>query len=238
MPTRRDMIFLGASIVATPRSGWAAAPAQPVLSRLETRLFNFRESVPAKEQENILRKLSALTKDTEFGGFMVGRNIVKISYPTRFEWMYMVQLDSTNRQASATNAYTGFSVLRDVLAAHCSGTVACDLQCPLPPRYADASGVKVRHTVMFDFKLSATADARKRNVDAIRGMGKLPMVQSYLVEPSDGSAADSEQMQWQVTGDFASMADYTAYAQAPVHLAIRKDFTENTSRVTFLDVAL
>jgi len=91
---------------------------------------------------------------------------------------------------------------------------------------------------MFDFKPRATAEARQRNIAAIRAMGKLPMVQRYLVEPSADSAADPDQMQWQVTGDFASMADYTAYSQAPVHLAIRKDFTENTTRVTFLDVAL
>ena len=185
----------------------------------------------AREQQDILRRLSALAKDSGLGGFMVGQNIVKIPFPTRFEWMYMAQID-------AANAPGRFSALRNELASHCSGAVFCDVQCPVPARYADAAGVKVRHTVMFDFKPGATAAARERNVDAIRGMGRLPMVQRYLVEPSDGNAVDPEQMQWQVTGDFASMADYKAYSQAPIHLAIRKDFTENTSRVTFLDVAL
>jgi hypothetical protein len=45
-------------------------------------------------------------------------------------------------------------------------------------------------------------------------------------------------MQWQVIGDFASVADYHAYSQAPVHLAIRDDFKAHTSRVAFLDVKL
>jgi hypothetical protein len=45
-------------------------------------------------------------------------------------------------------------------------------------------------------------------------------------------------MDWQVIGDFASMADYRAYSDAPVHLAIRDDFRAHTSRVAFLDVAL
>ncbi len=225
MPTRREMIALAASSLAPAR---AAAPA---MSRLETRLFNFRPSVTAEDQRDILAKLAALSKDPGLGGFMVGRNIVTIPWPTRFEWMYMVQLD-------APKASTRFSTLRDALAAQCSSAVTCDLHCRLPVRYADAADVKIRHTVMFDFKPRATAEARQRNIAAIRAMGKLPMVQRYLVEPSAGSVADPDQMQWQVTGDFASMADYTAYSQAPVHLAIRKDFTENTTRVTFLDVAL
>jgi hypothetical protein len=45
-------------------------------------------------------------------------------------------------------------------------------------------------------------------------------------------------MEWQVVGDFASLADYEAYSRAPVHLAIRDDFNAHTSRVAFLDVAL
>lgn len=237
MPTRRDMILVGAAAMAIPRTGWAA-PVPPAASRLETRLFNFKASVPAIDRQDILAELASLSKDSGVGGFMVGRNIVNLTYPTRFESMYMIQFDAPSRQASGTDAHARFNALRNDLASHCSGAVVCDLQCQLPARYADAAGVTIRHTVMFDFKPSATADACKRNVDAIRGMGKLPMVQRYVVEPSAGNAADPDQMQWQVIGDFASMADYNAYAQAPVHLAIRKDFTENTSRVTWLDVAL
>jgi hypothetical protein len=67
---------------------------------------------------------------------------------------------------------------------------------------------------------------------------EMPMVKRYLVQASPRNAADPDQMQWQVAGDFVSMADYQAYAQAPVHFAIRKDFSENTTRVTFLDVAV
>jgi hypothetical protein len=69
-------------------------------------------------------------------------------------------------------------------------------------------------------------------------MGKLPMVQHYLVERTTAPVAGPIQMEWQVVGDFASMADYEAYSSAPIHLAIREDFTANTSRVAFLDVAL
>lgn len=148
----------------------------------------------------------------------------------------MAQIDATH--TAATTADTSFGALRDVLASHCSSAVTCDLHGTLPPAYADAVGVKIRHTVMFDFKPSATPQARERNIAAIQSMGNMPMVQRYLVAASAGNAADPDQMQWQVTGDFASMADYKAYAEAPVHLAIRKDFTQSTARVTFLDVAL
>jgi hypothetical protein len=106
----------------------------------------------------------------------------------------------------------------------------------LPPRFADAPGVKVRHTVMFSFKADASAEAQARNVAAIRNMGRLPMVRSYLVQPAAPNVSGSDQMQWQVIGDFDSLADYQAYASAPVHLQISDDFKAHTSRVAFLDV--
>jgi hypothetical protein len=89
---------------------------------------------------------------------------------------------------------------------------------------------------MFAFKPDASAEARERNVAAIRRMGTLPMVQNYLVERASPSAAGPDQMEWQVIGDFASLADYRAYSEAPVHRAIRDDFTAHTARVAFLDV--
>ena len=52
------------------------------------------------------------------------------------------------------------------------------------------------------------------------------------------SASGLDQMDWQVIGDFASMADYRAYADAPAHLDIRDDFRAHTSRVAFLDTEL
>jgi hypothetical protein len=149
----------------------------------------------------------------------------------------MIQVDAASGAAGA-RAFDRFEAARDLLAAHCLNAVECNLQTPLAPRYANAAGVGVRHTVMFDFKPGTTAEARDRNVEAIRQMGALPMVRGYLVQPSAASVADPIQMQWQVVGDFATVADYRAYASAPVHLAIRDDFTAHTSRVAFLDVAL
>jgi hypothetical protein len=107
---------------------------------------------------------------------------------------------------------------------------------PLPARFATAPGVKVRHVVMFNFKPDASPEARERNVSAIVAMGKLPMVQHYIVERNAPSVTGPNQMEWQVIGDYASLADYQAYVDAPVHLAIKGDFTANTSRVAFLDV--
>jgi hypothetical protein len=91
---------------------------------------------------------------------------------------------------------------------------------------------------MFDFKADASPEARARNVAAIRGMGKLPMVQHYVVERTLAAKPGPTAMEWQVIGDFASLDDYKAYSSAPVHLAIRDDFTAHTSRVAFLDVAV
>jgi hypothetical protein len=136
----------------------------------------------------------------------------------------------------AEPAPRAFAKARDELASHCRDEVHCDIDIALPPGFADLAGVKVRHTVMFDFKPDATPEARARNVDAIRGMGKLPMVRSYIVAPAATAGSDPDLMQWQVIGDFANLADYHAYSEAPVHLAIRDDFTAHTSRVAFLDV--
>ncbi len=69
-------------------------------------------------------------------------------------------------------------------------------------------------------------------------MGPMPIERHYIVQPSALAAAGPMQMQWQVIGDFANLADHHAYSQAPVHLAIRDDFNAQTSRVAFLDAKL
>jgi hypothetical protein len=230
MIDRRHALALGASSLLTPFARVSAA--QPTTSRLETRLFNLNDDTPPEKAAELVANLKAAAQSSGIGGFMVGRNFIPNPFPARFEWIYMVQFDS------AAPVLERFAAARDILSSHCRNQVTGELNCPLPPRYADAAGVGVRHTVMFNFKPDATEDDRKRNVDAIREMGKLPMVRSYLVQPGAASPSDPSQMQWQVVGDFASVADYKAYAAAPVHLAIREDFVAHTSRVAFLDAAL
>jgi hypothetical protein len=169
-------------------------------------------------------------------GFLIGRNFIPEQFPKRFEWLYMVQFRSDGQSDKA--AQENFRRARDTLMRLCRNAAECDLACSLPQGFADAAGVKVRHTVMFSFKPEASAEARQRNVAAIRAMGRLPMVQAYLVQQSPLAARGSGQMEWQVIGDFASVADFWAYANAPVHLAIRRDFSEHTARIAFLDVEL
>jgi hypothetical protein len=121
----------------------------------------------------------------------------------------------------------------------CRSLAACELRQPLPAGFVPAPpGVQVRHTVMFDFKPGTPAEARERNVQAIREMGRLPMVLSFWVAPNIAFGSDPAQMEWQVIGDFGSLKDYQAYAAAPAHLSIRDDFQAHTSRVAFIDVAL
>jgi hypothetical protein len=67
-------------------------------------------------------------------------------------------------------------------------------------------------------------------------MGKLPMVRRYMVERTTPLAPGPAEMEWQVIGDFGSLADFKAYAEAPMHLDIRDDFKAHTARVAFLDV--
>jgi len=229
---RRHVIALGASSALMSLVG--ASAAQPVPSRLETRLFNLKDDVSPEKAAEWIANLKAAARSPGMEGFMVGRNFIPNPFPARFEWIYMVQFNP----AAQTPGLERFAAARDVLASHCRNQVTCELNCALPPRYADAAGVGVRHTVMFNFKSDTTEEVRKRNVDAIREMGNLPMVRSYLVQPGAASPDDPAQMQWQVVGDFASVADYKAYAAAPVHLAIREDFVAHTSRVAFLDTAL
>jgi len=154
---------------------------------------------------------------------------------TRRQALVLAGSTALSIMATADPAYRRFEDLRNELTSLCRNEVECDLHGKFPDRIADAPGVTVRHTVMFDFKPDAPRDAQERIVAAIRRMGTLPMVQHYLVDHSSASAPDANQMQWQVIGDFASVADYQAYSGAPVHLAIRDDFTAHTSRVAFLD---
>lgn len=227
---RRDLLRLagaagGARLVSA--SGVSAAIAVP---RLQTRLFNFRDDVSPDKSADIIARMKDAAKSPDIGGFLAGRNFIPDPFPTRFEWLYMIQF--------AAAASPRFEAIRAELSALCRNQVECSLTGPTSPRFAEAKGVKVRHTVMFDFKPDASADDQARNVDAIRAMGKLPMVQAYRVERSTADLSDPTQMQWQVIGDFASVDDYWAYAKAPVHLAIREDFKAHTSRVAFLDVKL
>jgi hypothetical protein len=161
---------------------------------------------------------------------MIGKNLSPTPFKTRFEWIYMIQTDALNPRAGRR-----FQELQAELGSFCRNEAVSALGGRLPAGFAAAPGVSVRHTVMFNFKPDATAEARDRNVAAIAEMGKLPMVQHYVVQRAL-SGTGPNGMEWQVIGDFASLADYQAYAEAPVHTAIRQDFTANTSRVAFLDV--
>jgi hypothetical protein len=237
MPDRRDVLALGASVALLASSGRAIAQSGPGVSRLMTRLFNFKDDVAADVADAAIASLKASAGSFGAGGFLAGRNFIPNPFPTRFEWICMIQFDAADGSPGDRD-YERFRQSRDGLAPLLRNQVECDLSCPLPSMYADAVGVGVRHTVMFDFKPDATAEARARNVDAIRAMGKLPMVRRYLVQPGAGPMSDPAQMQWQVVGDFATVADYRAYSEAPMHLAIREDFTAHTSRVAFLDVKL
>jgi hypothetical protein len=213
------------------------APEAPRVARLETRLFNFKDDVSAQRIDEIASSVKELSKASGIDGLTFGRNLDATPFATRFEWIYMIQFDMAP-EGPGTRAAEAFERWKAELTSLCRNEVECDLHCPLPKRFADASGVKVRHTVMFDFKADASAEARYRNVAAIRRMGQLPMVQHYLVERTVARKPGEIQMEWQVIGDFASLEDYRAYSDAPVHLAIRDDFTAHTSRVAFLDVRI
>jgi hypothetical protein len=198
-------------------------------------MFNFRPSVSQAAADAMLGRLRELAGHPAIGGFMVGKNLSPELFPTRFEWIYMIQFDE-DHVGTTDPVYRRFMGLRDELSSLCRNQVECDLNGAFPLRFADAPGVKIRHTVMFDFKADASQEARERNVSAIRRMGGLPMVQHYVVDRATVPATDPTQMEWQVIGDFASLEDYQAYSDAPVHRAIREDFTAHISRVAFLDV--
>jgi hypothetical protein len=237
MTNRREVIALGAwcglAALARPADSSAGSPAEDE-ARLETWLFNLKDDIsPARTNETIAT-FSGRARSLGAGGFLLGRNFIPDPFPARFEWICMVQFAGAD--AESAQARDGFALARNDLAASWRNSVRCDIDHRLPAGYADATGIKVRHTVMFNFKPQAPAEARARNVAAIRAMGALPMVQAYLVDRSPRFAQAPDQMEWQVIGDFASVADYRAYAQHPAHLALKDDFTAHTSRVAFLDV--
>jgi hypothetical protein len=236
MTTRRRLMSLGAwgGLATLTRPSFAPA-ATPAAARLETWLFNLRDDVSTERTSEIVATFRERARAWGAGGFLLGRNFIPDPFPTRFEWICMVQFGRADA-AGATAASDGFARARAEIAASWRNAVRCDLRRPLPAGYADAAGIKVRHTVMFNFKADAPADARARNVAAIRAMGRLPMVQAYLVERNPAFASAPDQMEWQVIGDFASVADYRAYSQDSAHLALRDDFKAHTSRVAFLDV--
>jgi hypothetical protein len=234
MPHRRDLLTLGAAatLAALTLPGAASgAEAAQRLPTLQTRLFNFKEDVSAEAVADTISRLRAFRRLPGVEGLLIGRNLIPTPFPTRFEWIYMVQFEGPT-------AHGAFQRVAATLSSLCRNEVECDLGAPFAAKFADAPGVGVRHTVMFDFKPDASPEAQERNVAAIRAMGKLPMVQHYVVERTSAYGSDPTQMEWQVIGDFATLDDYHAYSNAPVHLAIRDDFTAHTSRVAFLDVAL
>jgi hypothetical protein len=238
MQNRREIVALGAGLAALGCGvGPAAAEAGLRPARLETRLFNFKPDQSEDQVGAVVARFKDRARAAGLDGFLIGRNFIPQQFLTRFEWIYMFQRDARG-VPSADPALKAFLTARDALTSACRDQAQIDIDCPLPARYADAAGVKVRHVVTFNFKPDASPEARKRNVDAIRTMGALPMVRRYLVQPAAPDVVGPDQMQWQVIGDFASAADYKAYADAPVHLAIREDFKANTSRVAFLDVEL
>jgi hypothetical protein len=200
---------------------------------LETRLFNLRSDLSGAAGALLAARLRTHASTVKADGFIIGRNLNPTPFPARFEWFYM--LGRPPESGTGTGAAPA-AALDALLTPLCRSMVGAEFLASLPPGFAAGSGVGVRHTVMFDFNAGATPEARRRNLEAIRGMGRLPMVGGYRVEANPAFGSDPTQMEWQVIGDFASLADYKAYAEAPVHLAIRDDFRANTARVAFIDV--
>lgn len=238
MPIRRDVLTFGgcatlAGLSAVSRV--SAFQALPTRTTLLTRLFNFKEDVSPQAISDLIVRLRAFDKSAGIDSLLVGQNFIPTPFPSRFEWIYMAQLSGAP-SGEAPAAHPEFSDFTEELSSHCRNSAESNLGSSFPAKFADAAGVKVRHTVMFNFRPDAPAEARERNVEAIRRMGKLPMVRRYFVERAMGDLSDPTQMEWQVIGDFGSVADYRAYSEAPIHLAIRQDFTAHTSRVAFLDV--
>jgi hypothetical protein len=231
MPNRRDFMLLAGLAAFAGKFSMAQGLEAVKPARLETFLFNLSDDLAGDRGSDLIAGFKQRLASAGVAGFLFGRNMIAAQWPTRFEWMVMVQSDDKPADSRLEKIYGD-------LISQCRNFVQCDLTCPLPAGFIQASSVKVRHTVMFNFKSDAPPDARDRIVAAIRQMGRLPMVQAYLVEPAPALESDPNQMQWQVVGDFASVADYRAYSDAPVHLAIREDFTSHTSRVAFLDVEL
>ncbi len=240
MPSRRDLVVMGAcagisALVGPP--GVSAAGAQPALATMATLLFNFKDEISPERTAALTGAMRALHTAPGIDGGLVGRNLNAVPFATRFEWIWMVQFATLNDRPN-NRAYRKFQHIRDELALCCRDYVEGDLKRPLPVKFADAAGVQVRHTVMFDFKADASAEARARNVAAIERMGKLPMVRRYMVERTTPLSHGPAEMEWQVIGDFGSLADFKAYAEAPMHLDIGDDFKAHTARVAFLDVLL
>jgi hypothetical protein len=236
MADRRTFIAGAAVLAGMAVSGisraLAASPGTR-LTQLQTRLFNFRDDVTPQQAEAAIRLFKEHAAAAGIGSMMVGRNYVPIQFPTRFEWIYILEMPDA--VAQATPAYADFRQTLERLGSLCRNQVQCDLACALPDHFAAAPGVGVRHTVMFSFKPGTPQAIRDKIVNDIRQMGQLPTVRAYLVEPCRTPTIGPDEMEWQVIGDYASVADYRAYADAPVHLAIREDFTRNTARVAFLD---
>jgi hypothetical protein len=229
---RRQVMAGAAAVALVPMRRALGLTAQTVAPGfLETRLFNFHDEADPAAIAEIVARMRALAGTAGVDSVLIGRNFVPDPFPARFEWISMIQF-----KPAATDAWAPCQALCTDLARMCRNEVASNLRREFAPGFGGAPGVGVRHTVMFDFRPDASPADQARNVDAIREMGKLPMVQAYQVEPNAFYPGDPTQMQWQVIGDFASVADYRAYAAAPVHLAIRDDFKAHTSRVAFLDV--
>ncbi len=230
-------ISAGISALAGGAGRSAAQAPRPALATMATLLFNFNDDAPPEKTAELIDAMRALKTDSGVDGGLAGRNLNSVPFATRFEWIWMVQFNALI-DGRGNRAYRNFKRIRGDLASCCRDYVEADLKRPLPARFADAAGVKVRHTVMFDFKPEASAAARARNVSAIRRMGQLPMVQNYMVERTAPLSRAPAEMEWQVIGDFGSLEDFKAYAESPLHLRIGDDFKAHTARVAFLDVAL
>ncbi len=215
---------------------WAAeVPTKPAF--VETRLFNLRDNVSPGRAEEAVHNLRSRVAEAGFKAATVGRNFVPTPFATRFEWVTIVQWpDFAGLTPPLTHRLVQDAM--DELKSLGRNYVRSDLPGALPPAFSKATSGNVRHTVMFTFNADASPDVRSRIISDIREMGRLPMVQAYLVEPCSPYLAGSDQMEWQVLGDYRSKEDYKSYSDAPNHLAIRDVFVKNTSKVAFLDTIL
>lgn len=234
MPDRR--VFLASATALLPLArGWAA-PAPERAAHVETRMFNLRTGISSEQANAAVLTLKRRAAEARCQVLTIGRNILPVQFPGRFEWVCLLQRPDFASQ-SALSARQRLQQALDELASLSANHVQCDVPGALPAEFSGATPGNVRHVVMFSFKPAASAAVREKIVADIRDMGKLPMVQAYWVAPCS-AAIGPDEMQWLIVGDYRDADDYKSYADAPNHVAIRDVFVANTSTVAFLETML
>lgn len=213
-----------------------AAPA-PVNFR-RTLLFNFKDDLPAAEQDRAAAAIRSQAARYSKGVFLA-RKIGPVTPSAPYSWVIINDMASEE----AFEAFRASTDYKDLIARYFTlgqGYATFTAKAPITRPIADVKGLGYRHLMGFTFKAEASAALQGRVVEGLKRLGALSTVKSFFIGANAAPPTErTATFGWQLIADFAGEDDYQAWRRHPLFQTfMNADFHPNQAAVITMDMKL